>query len=334
VVLVAGGSPLALTATQRQLNESGLPYIHTEDRVSTVDAVGGPVDGRALYTSGTAMTYLSVETKLMAYLPKVVRPDAEDFLVVAFGMGTTFRSGLILGMNTDAVDLSPTVPWMMPVFYEDAEEFLHHPRARVVAADGRNYVRLTSRKYDLITVDPPPPIETAGARVLYSREFYADARRALRPGGVALQWLYFGVDLEELRQHMRTFRSQFPHVLVLINWNDDGVYMLGSDAPIAWNDATVARIFESPDARADIGSAPNAYALPARPWAEILGSMRWLQDVEIDGFVGDGPMITDDHPLTEYYLLHTLSRGGEWVTGLSLRALTAAGVVASPAGPR
>ncbi|MFI5266124.1 MAG: fused MFS/spermidine synthase [Chloroflexota bacterium] len=323
-VLVLTGSPLALTATQRMLDTTGLPYYHTEDRLSTVDAVGGDVGDRTLYTSGTTMSSIVVETKLMAYIPKITRPNAQDFLDICFGVGTTFRSGILLGMHTDAVDLSPSVPRMMPVFYDDAEQFLHNPLARVITADGRNYVRLTSRKYDLVSVDPPPPIQTAGAAVLYSREFYADAHRALRPDGLMLQWLYFGIDLDQLRQHLRTFRSQFHHVLVLIHLDDAAIYMLGSDAPITWDAATVSRILESPGARADIGGASDSASLPQKPWADILASMRWLQDDEVDRFAGDGPVITDDHPLTEYYLLHQLShRDSEELTGAMLRGLAA-----------
>ncbi|HEY8692571.1 MAG TPA: fused MFS/spermidine synthase [Chloroflexota bacterium] len=322
-VLVLTGSPLALTSTQRELNTTGLPYYHTEDRLSTVDAVGGAVEDRLLYTSGTTMTSIAVETKLMAYIPKIMRPNAQDFLDICFGMGSTFRSGLLLGMHTDAVDISPTVPLMMPVFYADADQFLHNPLSRVITADGRNYVRLTSRRYNLIAVDPPPPIQTAGAAVLYSREFYADAHRALRPGGLMLQWLYFGVDPDQLRQHMRTFRSEFRHVLVLINLDDAAIYMLGSDAPITWDAATVSRFLESPEAKADIAGAPDSSSLPEKPWSEILAGMRWLEDDQVDRFVGDGPMITDDHPLTEYYLLHELTHRGEneGVTGTMLRAL-------------
>jgi spermidine synthase len=322
--LVAVGSPLAFTATQRDLDASGLPHYHTEDRLSTVDAVGGDLSDRLLYTSGTTMTSIVVETKLMAYLPKVMRPAAQDFLDICFGMGTTYRSTLLLGMHTDAVDLSPSVPRMMPVFYPDAERFLHHPNGRVITSDGRNYTRLTTRKYDLIAVDPPPPIQTAGAAVLYSQEFYADAHRALKPGGMMLQWLYFGIDLDQLREHIRTFRSQFPHVLILIHLDDAAIYMFGSDAPIGWDDATVNRIMESPQAKADIGATSDADALPDQPWTETLAGMRWLQDGEVDRFVGDGPLITDDRPLTEYYFLHDLAhRGAAEPTGDQLRALTA-----------
>jgi spermidine synthase len=269
------------------------------------------------------MSSIVVETKLMAYLPKIMRPNAQDFLDIAFGVGTTFRSGVVLGMHTDAVDLSPSVPRMMPVFYDDAEQFLHNPLARVITADGRNYVRLTSRRYDLIAVDPPPPIQTAGAAVLYSREFYADAHRALRPGGLMLQWLYFGIDLDQLRQHLRTFRSQFRHVQILIHLDDAAIYMLGSDAPITWDAATVSRILESPAAKADIDGASDSASLPDEPWAETLAGMRWLADEEVDRFAGDGPFITDDHPLTAYYALHRLAhRGdGQELDGTMLRAI-------------
>ncbi|HEX6512743.1 MAG TPA: fused MFS/spermidine synthase, partial [Chloroflexota bacterium] len=162
LALLLSGSSLAETVTQRQLATSGLPHFHAEDRVSTVDAVGGPVEDRRLYASGTSMTYLSVDTKLMAYIPRLLRPNAQHFLDICFGMGTTFRSALLQGMDVDAVDLSPSVPLQMPTFYPDAESFLHSPHARVITADGRNYVRNTSRTYDIISVDPPPPIESAG----------------------------------------------------------------------------------------------------------------------------------------------------------------------------
>jgi spermidine synthase len=321
VWLAVAGSPLALTATQRDLASSGLPHQHAEDRVSTVDAVGGPVEGRRLYSSGTSMTYLSLDTKLMAYIPKVVRPAAQDFLDICFGMGTTFRSAALLGMHTDAVDLSPSIPRMMPVFYSDADQFLNGPLSRVITADGRNYARLTSRRYDLISIDPPPPIQTAGAAVLYSQQFYADAHRALKPGGVVMMWLYFGVDMDQLREHLRTFRTEFPHMTVLISPRHGGLYLLGSDAPIGWDDATVARIMSNDQANADLMSAPDSRYLPNQPWAAIVDSMRWLSDGQVDRFAGPGPLITDDRPLTEYFLLHQSFAGGPVVSEDMLRSL-------------
>ncbi len=320
-ILVITASPVLLTATEHRLAATSLPFFHTEDRLSTVDALGGPAYKRRLYTSGTAMTTLSVDTKLMAYIPKIMRPGASTLLDICFGMGTTFRSALQLGLQTDAVDLSPSVPLQMPVFYGDAQQYLQSPLAHILTTDGRNYAKLTSRRYDLITVDPPPPIQAAGAAVLYSQQFYADAHHALRSGGLMLQWLYFAVDLDQFREHLRTFRSVFPHVLVLFTPRSGGVYLLGSDDPIAWTDASVSQFLGAPQAVADVANTPDAAYLPPGSWADRLRRMVWLQDAQVDRFVGAGVIITDDHPLTEYYLLHQLFDGGPNVTEARLRGL-------------
>jgi spermidine synthase len=323
LLLVATGSPIVKTSTEHRLDAGSFTHYHAEDRLSTLDAVGGPPSERRLFVTGTSMTYLSTDTKLMAYLPKVMRPNANDFLDIAFGMGTTYRSAINLGMRTDAVDLSPTVPRMMPVFYADAEKYLNNPLGRVVTADGRNYVRLTSRRYDIISVDPPPPIHSAGTVVLYTREFYADAHRHLRRDGLMTEWLYFGVTLAELREHLHTFRSEFPHVLVLISPMHGGLYLLGSDSDISWDPATASRILASPNAMWDIGDAPDYYRIAGRLWPSILARMQWLKDGEVDRFSGDAPLITDDHPHTEYYLLHQMfASGDQSVSEARLRKLS------------
>ena len=38
------------------------------------------------------MTLITVDTKLMPLLPLMLRPDADRGLVIAFGMGTAFRT--------------------------------------------------------------------------------------------------------------------------------------------------------------------------------------------------------------------------------------------------
>jgi spermidine synthase len=194
----------------------------------------------------------------------------------------------------------------MSTFYPDANKYLVNQLGRVITADGRNYVRLTSRRYDIISVDPPPPLYSAGAVVLYTREFYADARRCLRPNGLMLEWLYMGVNLDELKEHLRTFRSVFPHVLVLISPMHGGVYMLGSDGDISWNNDTVSQILGAPKALEDLGSAPDYQSIAGRPWPSVLASTLWMRDSDVDRFTGNGPLITDDHPLTEYFLLNHL----------------------------
>ena len=56
------------------------------------------------------MTLLTVDAKLMPILPLIARPSSKDALVVAFGMGSSFRSALTAGLRTDVVELVPSVP--------------------------------------------------------------------------------------------------------------------------------------------------------------------------------------------------------------------------------
>ena len=94
------------------------------------------------------MTIITVDTKFQPLLPLALRPDATRGLAIAFGMGTAFRTSLIAGVTTDAVELVPSVPEMFKWFYDDADAVLADPNGKVIIADGRNHVELTDQLYD------------------------------------------------------------------------------------------------------------------------------------------------------------------------------------------
>ena len=294
--------PVTRTRTENELRRTGLPVTHAEDELATVDTVGGPPKGRRLLVGGVGMTSLTVDTKLMGYLSKALRPDAQDFLVIAFGMGGTYRSGLKIGMRTDAVELSPTVPSRMPVFFPDGERFLNHPKGRVIVSDGRNYVRLSRETYDLVAVDPAPPIESAGSVVLYTREFLTEGKARLRPGGVFMLWIPYALPLDDFKEHVRTFAGVFGHVRLVLSPGRHGVFMFGSDAPLEFSDANIRRVLGAPDAIADLNDVPDHPPTDADGWIEVVRRSQWLADDRLRAFIGPGPEITDDRPRSEYFL--------------------------------
>jgi spermidine synthase len=294
--------PVTRTRTENELRRTGLPVTHAEDELATVDTVGGPPKGRRLLVGGVGMTSLTVDTKLMGYLSKALRPDAQDFLVIAFGMGGTYRSGLKIGMRTDAVELSPTVPSRMPVFFPDGDRFLDHPKGRVIVSDGRNYVRLSRETYDLVAVDPAPPIESAGSVVLYTREFLTEGKARLRPGGVFMLWIPYALPLDDFKEHVRTVAGVFGHVRLVLSPGRHGVFMFGSDAPLAFSDANIRRVLGSPDAIADLNDVPDHPPTDADGWVEVVRRSQWLADDRLRAFIGPGPEITDDRPRSEYFL--------------------------------
>jgi hypothetical protein len=82
-----------------------------------------------------------------------------------------------------------------------------------------------------------------------------------------------------------------------------GTYILGSQAPIAFSPAAIRAIFGSPAASADLRGAPDFPAHSTAQWVSIIRGSVWLTDNQVNAYTGAGPLITDDHPLTEYFLL-------------------------------
>jgi spermidine synthase len=292
--------PVTRTRTENELRRTGRPVTHAEDELATVDTLAGPAE--RLLVGGVGMTSLTVDTKLMGYLSKTLRPDAHDFLVIAFGMGGTYRSGLKLGLRTDAVELSPTVPSRMPIFFPDGEQFLHHPKGRVIISDGRNYVRLSRETYDMVAVDPAPPIESAGSVVLYTREFLTEGKARLRPGGTFMLWIPYALPMDDFKDHVRTFAGVFRHTSLVLSPGRHGVFMFGSDAPLEFTEANVRRVLGAPEALRDLNDVPDHPRTDANGWVKIVRRSSWLADDQLRAFVGPGPEITDDRPRSEYFL--------------------------------
>jgi spermidine synthase len=316
-----------LTYVQRYVHRhvKGVPAAHYEDTVASVDVTGATASkphSRNLFINGVGITQLTIITQELAYLPKATRPSAATMLNICFGMGSTFRSSIIAGLRTTAVDLDPTVPTVMPWFHPDASAYLHSPLGNVVISDGRNYVRLSDKRYDLITIDSPPPIWSAGAVVLLTREFYQEASQRLTPGGVLTTYLPLQSPQRE-KLILRTFRSVFPYMSVVYTPRPAGVFILGSQAPIAFSPAAIQTVFGSPAAGADLRGAPDYPAHSAAQWVSVIHDSVWLTGNQVNSYTGAGPLLTDDHPLTEYYMLGELGDHTFHVRTLDLRLFLA-----------
>ena len=107
-------------------DHGGVVYDATEDEIAAVQA-GKLGATPQIWVGGTSMTLITVDTKFMPLLPLALRPEATRGLTIAFGMGTAFRTALIAGVTTDAVELVPSVPEMFHWFYADADQVLANP---------------------------------------------------------------------------------------------------------------------------------------------------------------------------------------------------------------
>jgi predicted membrane-bound spermidine synthase len=283
----------------------GRVFESTEDEIASVQA-GQVTFTPELWVAGTSMTLLTVDAKLMPILPLIARPASDEALVVAFGMGSSFRSSLIAGMKTEAIELVPSVPEMFGWYYDDAAAVLADPNGRVIVTDGRNHLELTDKRYDIIVTDPPPPIESSGAAVISSKEYYEAGRAHLTEGGIMMQWLPYGAPADDFNDHIRTFAAVFPEVTLVKGAGGYGLYMLGSSLPIEFPEADIRAVLARPGVLEDISSAYDSPATTPDEWVEVIARQTWLAGDAARSYVGPGPLITDDRPRPEYFLLRRL----------------------------
>src|SRR2546421_2990505 len=93
---------------------------------------------------------------------------------------------------------------------EITDGVLKRPRVKVRIDDGRNFLAMSDRQFDMITTDPIHP-RISGVGFLYSSEYYEAAKRHLKPGGVICQWMpMYQVSQKSFDAAFRTFARSFP----------------------------------------------------------------------------------------------------------------------------
>lgn len=223
-------------------------------------------------------------------LPMAVHPEARTALVVGLGGGAT--AGAVAqhtGVTVDVVELSREVAEAARLYFGPVNYgALDQPNVRVRVDDGRNFLLLNRQRFDVITADVILPIH-AGSGNLYSREYFTLARQALGPGGLAMQWVA-GTD-EEYRLIARTFLSVFPETTV---WSD-GSLLLGSVNPLELRREDFTWKLATPGRREMLAS------LGVARFEDLLALYK-AGPQELRQFVGEGPILTDDRPMVEYFL--------------------------------
>jgi hypothetical protein len=149
--------------------------------------------------------------RLLAHLPALAAPRTDHALVICIGTGSTAAALLTHPFRrVDAVDIDDSIGETLPYFRHVNGGFPGDDRARVIVADGFKFVQLPDRRYDVITLEPPPP-RAPGGSTLYSIELYRALRGSLRPGGVVAQWLpLHGLSGTEAGAIATTFFAAFP----------------------------------------------------------------------------------------------------------------------------
>jgi len=276
------------------------------DNTATVVAIT-TFSGKQLLVNGVGMTSLNPITKVMAHLPMaLLNHTPQNSLNICFGMGTTFRSLVSWGVPATAVELVPSVPHMFSYYHADGAKVLQSPFAKVVIDDGRRYLERTTEQYDVITIDPPPPIEAAGSSMLYSKEFYVLIKQRLREDGILQQWLPEG-DPVVRSAVARALYESFPYVRVFQYYAEFGFQFIASRQPIP-NRTSAELLQRMPEA-----AVRDLVEWPFRPNAEGELDFVLQKEISISKLLDSDPnqpAMRDDHPVNEYVILRRLQNSG------------------------
>nr|WP_277185284.1 fused MFS/spermidine synthase [Caballeronia sp. BR00000012568055] len=243
--------------------------------------------------SGDAMTSLRY-MRLQALAPLIVHNGTPRSALV-IGMGTGITAGALLtwpDLQKRAVaELLPAVVRASSRF-DGNDGVSADPRIDIRITDGRRDLLARDERYDMITLEPPPP-SAAGVVNLYSTDFYTLAAKRLNPGGIVAQWLPLATQNEaQTRSLIQSFVRVFPYAAL---WTTEfhEMMLVGSNAPLTLDVAKVRARFAVPEvARAlrEVGIA-SPEALLAN----------WVADgPALAYYAADALPVTDDDPRIEY----------------------------------
>jgi spermidine synthase len=220
-------------------------------------------------------------------------------LVIGFGTGVSARTLNAAGFRQlDVVDLSADIIRLADThFYNVNDHVIRKPNVTTYVTDGRNFLLLQDRKYDVVSMEISS-IWFAGAASLYNREFYQLAKRRMPEHGVLQQWMQLHhASSTDILYILGSVRAEFRYV-----W----LYLIGGQGMIiASNDAKAQPDLRNVAALDATAGLKPLLALHGGSAASLLKT-RLLDPAGTDKLLDSTPMpisywvSTDDNLFLEY----------------------------------
>jgi spermidine synthase len=326
---------LSLSATAAALVVAGMMYIDTDVFLRTMntyhypskivfidDGVTGTVtvhdlpDGdRLIAVDGVDVAgmdlMLRTTQKLQAYAPLLVHPNPQDVVQIGYGSGETCGIGLAFGTaHYSIVDICPGV-FTAGTFFQDINRRSYaNPKLRKIIMDGKNFIKLTKEKFDVIMNDSTYP-GTTGSSALYTYDHFRACRDHLRPGGVLSCWVPIDLRPEDIQIIVRSFQAAMPHcsLWMVNNCLNKHAVLLGTLEPMRLDLKRIGGLMARPDIAEDLRGISIYSPYDFVDCAVVAGEgLRRL--------AGAGPLHTDDRPHLEFGV--TIKRDSEacWLSVL------------------
>lgn len=230
--------------------------------------------------------------RLQGVLPHLFDRDVNDVLFMCFGSGVTCGTLALGGFDQiDAVEISPDVLKVAPLFAADNLGVLDRPGLRFHIDDGRNYLLVSQDQYDFITFEPMP-LALAGVSSFYTRDYYQLCLEHLAPRGMVSQWIpLHSLSPDVVRSLTTTFLDVFPHYCA---WfiNAD-LFLIGSNAPLVLDPEAARARLNHPELQPALGK------VGFHDLEEIYGCFI-MDETALRAYASGGEVMRDDRPWAEF----------------------------------
>lgn len=155
----------------------------------TVDVIETKAYGTMLLLDGMVMITDADEFiyhEMISHIPVCLHPNPKRVVVIGGGDGGTVRE-LLKHREIEEIILCEIDDLVIQTSRKYFPEvagclFENNPRVKVKVGDGIAFVKTLKNEVDIILVDSTDPIGPGEG--LFSREFYSDVAKALKPGGL------------------------------------------------------------------------------------------------------------------------------------------------------
>jgi spermidine synthase/tetratricopeptide (TPR) repeat protein len=276
---------------------------YTEGYNETIIAYQSP-KGRFINVNGSTTASNHFEDmfsqRMLGHVPMALAPGKpRKACIVGLGAGITAGAVGLYGVDRlTGLEIEKGVFVASRFFEKENHGLLDNPKLEVRIDDGRNFLKLTKERFDVISSAPNFPSLT-GSGGLYSTDFFKIARDRLAPGGIMCQFApIWRMQPQDVRTIVGSFTDVFPYVRVF----NTGVslVMLGRLEPFPPVDvAELTRRVEDPAVKQSLRE------IGVRGPIEVL-SYYQFDEAEARRFAAGAPRNTDDRPRTEFFAPRSL----------------------------
>ncbi len=242
----------------------------------------------------------SAPHRIIAHLPLLLHPNPERGLVLGFGMGITAHTMTQHSVRVDAVENPKGLIKVARKHFTDVNHNVLDSSLFNHTINGeRNYLLMTPKRYDVISIGALHPLVSSRGPNLYSTDFYRRCKRILTEDGIICQWIPLKrLPETHLKIIVRTFMEVFPNATIWYKYTPDFTILIGTLDRLKIN---YQRFME----RVQVPPVHEALTGDNLDGMSLLDSFM-IGEKAVRVYAGDGPIHTDNHPHLEFFHPRTL----------------------------